>query len=168
MSRSWAEMTRTVTVKVSNRTRDITLDYPRIYLHGGRCSVPSDPEVPPGCSTTCQFSSSSSPGCSGLLSFWAKTCTLAIYFSNPLEDDTSPRELGLELSPHRKLCSLKNVYEEMAGREPKLLTKGSNFERVALDICQDSIWKTQGPLDVMATMLNARHATVSVAVRGFK
>ncbi|XP_051632559.1 uncharacterized protein LOC127465999 isoform X4 [Manacus candei] len=90
------EMTRTVTVKVSNRTRDITLDYPR------------------------------------------------------------------------KLCSLKNVYEEMAGREPKLLTKGSNFERVALDICQDSIWKTQGPLDVMATMLNARHATVSVAVRGFK
>ncbi|XP_027488046.1 uncharacterized protein LOC113941084 isoform X2 [Corapipo altera] len=168
MSKSWAEMTRTVTIKVSNRTQDITLDYPRIYLHGGRCSVPSDPEVPPGCSTTCEFSSSSSPGCSGVLSFWAKTCTLVIFFSNPLEDDKSPRELGLELSPHRKVCRLKDLYEEMSGRDPKLVTKDSNFERVALDICQDSIWKTQGPLNVMATMLNARNAVVSVAVRGFK
>ncbi|XP_027564118.1 uncharacterized protein LOC113981078 [Neopelma chrysocephalum] len=179
------EMTRTVTINIYNRTQNVTLEYPRIYLPSGHCSVPPDPEVPPGCSTTCEFSSSSSPGCSGLLIYWVGTCTLAIYFSNPRKDNKSPRELALELSycdslhgePFRcerlegrvSLCEkhkreLEDIYRLMSRRNVSTTTD-STLDRIAPGTRLETAVVTINGIEVMATMSNTRNAEIRLVVR---
>lgn len=162
----WEFLERTVEIQISNTTQDITLENPRTYFYSGHSSFPPSPSVPPGSSDTCQFSSPPFQGCVGVLVYEATIFTLAIFFSNPLDYNLFPMELGLELSLLKAhLGKLEDTYTRMSQRGTPPTTNGATVShRVTLDSCQEPVQVSVGRIKVTATMSNTRRSVIRVVL----
>lgn len=154
-------------IQISNSTRNITLENPRTYFYSGHSSFPPSPSVPPGSSDTCQFSSPTFRGCCGVLVYEATTFTVAIFFSNPLDYNRFPMELGLELSLLKAhLGRLENTYNLMSQRGTSSTTNGTTACcHVTLDTCQEPVQVSVGDVKVTATMSNTRRSIIRVVLQ---
>ncbi|KAL9822968.1 uncharacterized protein GJ701_016088 [Geothlypis trichas] len=163
----WNFLERTVEIQISNSTQNVTLENPRTYFYSGHSSVPPSPAVPPGSSDTCQFSSPLFCGCCGVLVYEATTFTVAIFFSNPLDYNRFPMELGLELSLLKAhLGSLEDTYSRMSQMRASFTTNGTTVcGHVTLDTCQEPVQVSVGHVRVTATMSNTRSSIVRVVLQ---
>ncbi|KAM4879852.1 uncharacterized protein FYW23_014626 [Sylvia borin] len=147
-------VTRSVDIQISNRTRNVTLKNPRTHLECGHCSVPPKPELSPGSSDTCHFPGGFPFwGVAGLLLYEAESFTLAIHFSNPIDYNKFPMELGLELSPGKAhLGSLEDTYTRMANGTYSSSRLDIKFSRDIVGKSHVTVQVSDGPVKVMATM----------------
>ncbi|TRZ04582.1 hypothetical protein HGM15179_020118 [Zosterops borbonicus] len=162
----WEFLERTVEIQISNMTQNVTLENPRTYFYSGHSSFLPRPCVPPSSSDTCRFSSPPFRGCVGVLVYEATTFTMAIFFSNPLDYNLFPMELGLELSLLRAhLGRLEDTYTRMSqmGTLPTSneTTVGCH---VTLDTCQEPVQVSVGRVKVAATMSNTRRSIIRVVL----
>lgn len=154
-------------IQISNKTQNVTLENPRTYFYSGHSSFPPSPTVPPGSSDTCRFSSPPFRGCVGVLVYEAKTFTVAIFFSNPLDYNLFPMELGLELSLVKAhLGRLEDTYTRMSQRGTPPTYNGTTVcYCVTLDTCQDPVQVSVGHVKVTATMSNTRRSIIRVVLQ---
>ncbi|TRZ08130.1 hypothetical protein HGM15179_018980 [Zosterops borbonicus] len=159
-------ISRTVEIEISNKTRNITLTNPRTYFYSGHSLKFPQPLVFPGSSSTWKFMNNSSFwGCNGVLAFEAKSFTLAIYFSNPIDYNRFSAEMGLELSLDRvHRGHLEEAYKRLVTIS-RASSKGNfRFPFVILKESQERAQLSTGPVKVTATMCRGRHAAITVEV----
>ncbi|KAF4802859.1 hypothetical protein TURU_021406 [Turdus rufiventris] len=163
----WEFLERSVEIQISNLTQNVTLENPRTYFYSGHSSFPPRPSVPPGSSDACLFSSPAFRGCVGILVYEATTFTVAIYFSNPLDYNLFPMELGLELSLVRAhLGSLEDTYTRMSQRGAAPTADGTTACCcVTLGTCQEPVQVSVDHVKVTATMSNARRSIIRVVLQ---
>ncbi|RMB97179.1 hypothetical protein DUI87_26340 [Hirundo rustica rustica] len=162
----WEFLERSVEIQISNTTRNVTLENPRTYFYSGHSSFPPRPSVPPGSSDTCQFSSPPFCGCVGVLVYEATAFTVAVFFSNPLDYNRFPMELGLELSLVKAhLGRLEDTYTRMSQMGTLPTSNGTTAGcHVTLDNCQEPVQVSVGHVKVTATMSNTRRSIIRVVL----
>ncbi|TRZ06212.1 hypothetical protein HGM15179_020895 [Zosterops borbonicus] len=157
---------RSVEIYISNNTQKITLKNPRIYLYSGHSLKFPQPLVFPGSSSSWKFMNNSSFwGCNGVLAFEAESFTLAIYFSNPIDYNRFPMEMGLELSLDRvHRGHLEAAYDRLVTIS-RASSKGNfMFPFVILKESQKQAQLSTGLVKVTATVSRGQNAVVRVQV----
>ncbi|XP_032939967.1 uncharacterized protein LOC117009751 [Catharus ustulatus] len=158
-----SSMSRTVEIRISNRTQNITLRNPRTY-ESGFCTRSPRSELRPSSTDTSHFVNSGRfCGIAGILVYEADSFTLAIYFSNPFDYNMYSIELGLELSLSKAhVGSLAEIYARMSKGTYSSSFVDAEFNRVIVEENQGIAWLNKGPIKVMATMSNTRNSTLKV------
>ncbi|TRZ06213.1 hypothetical protein HGM15179_020896 [Zosterops borbonicus] len=158
-----ALLSHIMVIQISNETRNITLKNPKTYFEWGQCSNSSLPEMSPGSRGICLFSdNSSSLGVKGVLVYEAESFTVAIYFSNPTDDNSSV-VLGLELSLGKAhLDRLVETYIRMANNNYTTCSPDIKFNRVVVSKSQGTVQVSHGPIKVTATMSYATKSVLEV------
>ncbi|TRZ05753.1 hypothetical protein HGM15179_021354 [Zosterops borbonicus] len=159
-------VSRSVEVEISNNTQNITLKNPRIYLECGHCSRFPPPELHPGSTDKCHFPGSSPLwGVAGILVYEAESFTVAIHFSNPIDYNKFPIQLGLELSPGKDhLDRLEDTYDRMANGIYSSSCLDIKFNRVVVGKRHRPVQVSDGPVKVTATMTSAISSFLKVVL----
>ncbi|TRZ08391.1 hypothetical protein HGM15179_018711 [Zosterops borbonicus] len=155
-----------VEIRIFNNTQNITLKNPRTYFNCGCCSVFPTPELSPGSSDTCHFPGSSPFwGMAGILVYEAESFTLAIHFSNPIDYNKFPMELGLELSPGKAhLGRLEDTYTRMANGTYSSSHPDIKFNRIVVDKSHGIVQVSDGPIKVTASMSDTTNSVLRVVL----
>ncbi|TRZ08132.1 hypothetical protein HGM15179_018982 [Zosterops borbonicus] len=159
-------LSRSVKIQISNKTRNITLKNPRTYFDCGSCSASPLPELSPGSSDTCHFPGSFPFwGVAGILVYEAESFTLAIHFSNPIDYNKLPMELGLELSPGKAhLGRLEDTYTRIANGIYSSSRLDIKFDRGVVGKSYGTVQVSNGPVKVTATMSSATDSVLKVVL----
>ncbi|TRZ06211.1 hypothetical protein HGM15179_020894 [Zosterops borbonicus] len=136
------------------------------YLYCGHCSVFPTPELSPGSSGNCHFPGGFPFwGVAGILVYEAESFTLAIHFSNPINYNKLPMELGLELSPDKAhLGRLEDTYTRIANGIYSSSLLDIKFDRGVVGRSYGTVQVSNGPVKVTATMSCATHSLLKVAL----
>ncbi|KAF4802863.1 hypothetical protein TURU_021384 [Turdus rufiventris] len=157
-------LSRSVEIRIFNRTQSITLRNPRTYFECGSCYKQPLPQLRPGSSDTSHFPGSSPFwGVAGILVYEAESFTLAIYFSNPIDYNKFSMELGLELSL-RKIhwTDLPSTYTRMAKGAYSSSFVDAKFARVTVKESKGVAQLNDGPIRVSAIMTNSVSSIIEV------
>ncbi|KAM4879866.1 uncharacterized protein FYW23_014638 [Sylvia borin] len=149
-----------VEIQITNKTRNVTLKNPKTYFDRGQCAHSLLPELSPGSSGVCL---SSGCGVAGLLVYETKSFTLAIYFSNPIDYTKFSMQLGLELSPGKAhLGRLVETYARMANGTYPSSDPDMKSSRAVVDKSPATVRVSHGPVKVTATMSNTSTSILEV------
>ncbi|KAL2296184.1 hypothetical protein Nmel_013011 [Mimus melanotis] len=159
-------LSRSVVMKISNKTQNVILRKPRTYFECGSCPKEPQEDLHPDSTATWHLQGSFPFwGVAGILVYEAESFTLAIYFSNPIDYNKFSMELGLELSPGKAHeGSLASTYARMAKGTYSSSCLDNKFARITVHESRGIAQLKDGPVKVIAIMSNATSSLLEVVV----
>uniref|UniRef100_A0A8C8VPH1 Uncharacterized protein n=1 Tax=Pelusios castaneus TaxID=367368 RepID=A0A8C8VPH1_9SAUR len=157
---------RCVGIQITNSTRDVTLENPRIYCFSGHAMIDPVPQILPCSSENFLFvkTSYTARGSVGVLSYESDAITLVIMFSNPFDRILYSCEFAIKLFAGRKhFQSMERLYHYMYSHKPPF--KSKSFQRMKLADTQDGqLEVTKREIQMKATMSNMKKSTIKVQI----